>query len=171
MSNHDYTPQDALDTLLRVVTQRSKELADRINLAIDAGIEDLEEEMGKGKGKRRKVRKYKVNRAYTPAEALEVALGVLQAHFVEVPLFINSALANFEQAAIGVLEKPYFGYGERDVRKEDVGSPKEVHIELQTETRISQVAQEVFPLKATSLQEIENQKENIVHLKKLISFT
>lgn len=165
MSNHDYTPQEALDTLLRVVAHRSKELADRISLAIDAGTEDLEEEMGKGNGKRRKVRKYKVNRAYTPAEALEVALGVLQAHFVETPLFINSALANFEQAAIGVLEKPYY-----EVRKEDVGSPKEVHIELRTETRISQVAKEVFPLKPTSSEEIKNQKENIAHLKKLTSF-
>jgi len=169
MSNHDYTPQEALDTLLSIVRQRDSELMHKIQIAIDAGTEDQEEE--RSGGKKKTVRKYKVNRPYSPAEALDVAIGVLQAYFVETPLFINSALTAFEQAAIGASVKSFAGNVERDVSREDEGKSKEVQIELKTETQISQSDQEVFPLEARPPEEIEKQKENIAQLKKLVTFS
>jgi hypothetical protein len=39
MSAHDYTPEQALKTILRKVGDRDKILAERIRLAIDAGLD------------------------------------------------------------------------------------------------------------------------------------
>lgn len=171
MSNHDYTAQEALEALLQLVEQRVPGLLHRIKLAIDSGTEDQDEEAVKGKGKKNKIRKYNINRPYTAEEALEVALGVLQAYFVETPLFINSALSNFEKTAIGATTKTFAGYGERGIDLEDEGKPKKVQIELHTETQISRATQEMFSLEYKSAEEINKQRENLDQLKNLVTFS
>ncbi len=49
MSDHDYTPEQAFETLLRKVGERDGTLAERIRIAIDAGKDISQTEMSPGR--------------------------------------------------------------------------------------------------------------------------
>src|SRR5436853_7385662 len=98
MSVHDYTPELALETLLRKVREKDGTLAERIRSAIDAGKDINETETPKNRWQRPRVYRRKV--AYSHEEAMVITVDLLQAHFIELPLFINSAASDFYKSAI-----------------------------------------------------------------------
>ena len=74
MSNHNYTPTEALETLLRKLRERDESLAMAVRLAIDSG-KDIPEEQQIGW---KKVRRYRKTIPFTHEEALNLSLGVLK---------------------------------------------------------------------------------------------
>src|SRR6266571_6643392 len=102
MPRHDYTAKEALDLLIRKIETVSPDLAKRIQLAIDSGGDvQAEETMIPGVGGRRpKKRYYRKHVAYSDAEALEVAIAVLESHLVESRMLINAAHTEFRQVGL-----------------------------------------------------------------------
>ena len=98
MARHDYSPREALTLLMNKLIDRDADLAREIRAAVDAG-KDVEERETTGRG-RKKTRVYRRAVRLTDEEALQVAANALRAHFVEQPLFVNSAADNFRAAAI-----------------------------------------------------------------------
>lgn len=96
MSAHGYTAAQALEVLLRKLSERDPDLAQHVRYAIDAGKDVEERERFPG---HKKLRVYRKVVRLTDEEALQVALNALQAYFVEQPLFVNSAAENFRSAA------------------------------------------------------------------------
>jgi len=172
MNGRDYTPEQALNTLMGKLKERDEQLAAQIQAAIDAG-KDVEESEPVYDG-RKKQRYYRKTVPFTIEEALQVALDALQAYFVEQPLFIESSAENLKKAAIGVPKWPADRFAtkeERDeVQLEAENADKPVEIEIQTETKISRTEQETFSLKRTSREQIDHQAKNISRLRELTSF-
>ena len=110
----------------------------------------------------------------TDKEALGVALDVLQAYFVEQPLFVDSAVENFREATVAVARSPSLWLSEerKDLAPtgEGVGSEKVLEIELQAETQISRVDQETLRLQPVSKSTILEQRMNGERLRKLFEF-
>jgi hypothetical protein len=172
MNGRDYTPQQALYTLMDKLRKRDARLALQIQAAIDAG-KDVEETEPSYDG-RKKQRVYRKTAAFTYEEALQIALDALEAYFVEVPLFIESSTENLKKAAIGIPKRQVdrFATGEErdEVKLEAEDAEKNVEVEIQTETRISKTDQETLLLRRTSRNEIDQQEENVQRLQSLISF-
>ena len=57
MTSHEYSPQDALKLLLRKVKERDTELANALQVAIDAGKDIMESEAPADQRMQRKYRK------------------------------------------------------------------------------------------------------------------
>lgn len=174
MSNHDYTPEQALQTLLRKVRERDETLAERIRIAIDAGKDIRETERPRGR-RQRALRTYRRKVPYTHEEALAVALDVLQAHFIEIPMFVKSAAADFEEAAIGVPVDSRRGQTQNKheveaVTLKDTGAPKQLQIEIQTETQLSNTNEVIFDLEPMPEGQIEEERANLNRLKDLTTF-
>jgi hypothetical protein len=160
VSKHDYTPEQALDTLLNKLRERDLSLEAIVRSAIDLG-KDATEEQQLG---RRRVRRYRKTVPFTHEEALHVSLDVLQAYFVELPLCINSAIGNFKSAGIDASRQdgPAWILEERKlVTAEHVGEEKPMEIELQTVTQISRTQKDTLPLKTWERQLIDQQVNNI----------
>src|SRR5262245_28653045 len=102
MSQNDYTPEQALTLLIDKLTQADTELARQVREAVNTG-RDIQETEQSDRRRRKKVRSYRRTVPYAPEQALQIAINVLKAHFVEQPLFINSCNDNMAQAAIGVV--------------------------------------------------------------------
>jgi hypothetical protein len=175
MPDHTYTPLQALELLMRKVAARDAALAVHIQEAIDAGKDVPEVEPSLDR--RRKPRIYRKKVAYSPEEALGVALDALQAYFVEQPLFIDSAAQNLAKAAIGTPKHPIANWAYSSLASEPepielggIDQTKEILIEIQTETQLSRVEEETFPLKAKSRDEIAAQQRQIAMLHHLITF-
>jgi len=154
-ATHDYSPEQALQLLLRKLRAYDVQLAQQIQSAIDAG-KDVKEEDLTTRG--RKSRVYRKTVRFTDEEALHVAVSALQSCFVEQALFVNSADKNFRPAAL------------RAVSRDGVGSEKVVEIEIQTETQISREDQPTLRLSPISEDEVEQQKRNVTHLYALATF-
>lgn len=174
MADHDYTPEEALKTLLRRVRERDETLAERIRIAIDAGKDIRQTETPVGR-RQRVARTYRRKVAYSHEEAVAVALDVLQSHFIELPMFMNSAAADFEKAAIGVPVDTR--RGQTAIRHEaealnlkDQGEPKQLQIELQTETQLSNTNEDIFNLEPILEGLIEEERANLDRLKDLTIF-
>jgi hypothetical protein len=99
MSSHEYTAAEALRLLIDKVANADKDLAVRIQQAIDAG-NDIQEEEKTSSGRKRK-RVYRKHVAYTDEEALNVAINVLKAHFYEFPKIVNAAIDSFKDSRVG----------------------------------------------------------------------
>ncbi|HKH46317.1 MAG TPA: hypothetical protein VKM72_16775 [Thermoanaerobaculia bacterium] len=97
MSTHDYTAAQALELLLGKLKERDADLALHVQSAIDAGKDVEEREPSRRSRKRPRV--YRKVVRLSDEEALQVALDVLQAYFVEQPLFVDSAAKNFRPAS------------------------------------------------------------------------
>src|SRR5436853_4341160 len=165
MSVHDYTPELALETLLRKVRGKDGTLAERIRSAIDAGKDINETETPKNRWQRPRVYRRKV--AYSHEEALVITLDVLQAHFIELPLFINSAAADFEKAAIGTpaqtSQRPTALWHEGEaVTIESEGEPKQLQVELQTETQLSAADQATLSLEPVPPEQLREERANFL---------
>lgn len=100
MNIHDYTPQQALDALMKQLRARDNLLASRVQAVVDAGKDISETEPAIDR--RKKPRIYRKTVPFSHEEALQAAIDAFQAYFLEQPLFANSAADNFHKAAIGV---------------------------------------------------------------------
>lgn len=174
MGIHDYTPEQALELLMRKLRHFDEHLADEIQEAINAGKDVAETEQSRNR--RKKPRIYRKTVPYSFEEALQIAIAALQAHFIEQPLFANSCAANFAKAAIDIPKKPQPSRYEvmeqnGDLELQSEREEKVVVIEMQTETQISRTGQEVFELKTISEKEIEEQKQNLKLLKEMLDFS
>lgn len=173
MPEHQYSPQQALDLLMKKLRARDETLAAQVQAAIDAG-KDVSETEPATDG-RKKPRYYRKTVPFTHEEALQIALDALQACFVELPLFMTSAVDSLAKAAIGVPTRRMPIFQRSDDEKEPVslegeGSEKAVEIELQTETKISRTGEETIPLKRVSMEQIDVQRRHIAQLRGLTHF-
>ena len=172
MPDHQYSPQEALETLMRKINERSKELAIKIQEAIDAGKDVSEVEWSIDR--RKKAHEYRKAVPFTHEEALQIALDALQAYFVEQPHFVDSAELNLKKAAVGVPSKVDNFWtnktGEEKVFTEREGQEKEVLIELHTETQLKKVGDETITLRSTPKDQIGQQIIRIRDLRELTDF-
>jgi hypothetical protein len=175
MPRHDYTPQEALRRLIDKVAARDEQLATQVLAAVNAG-RDVQEVERQGK---KKSRLYRHTVAFTPEEALGIALEVLRAHFVEQPRLVNSCLDDMRFAALGPGAAPskFFAPLKIETTKpEEI--EKTVEIELQTETEIiptgtalRQQRPEVAVMDHLPDDQIREQEENLDHLRQMLDFT
>ena len=172
MSRHDYTPEQALDTLMRKLREKNEQLATTVQEAIDAGKDVIKEE----RISPRKRRRYRQVVPFQPEEALQAAISALQAEFIEQPMFVNSLLGTISKASLGSrgvsarLDKAEVAERYR-AGPATGGPPPTVQIELETETQISKTGKEVHQLAAASDAELASQLENVRQLRKLIDFS
>lgn len=175
---HQYTPQQALEILMRKLKARDETLAAQVQAAIDAGKDVAETEPPVDR--RKKARVYRKTVPFTHEEALQVALDALQAYFVEQQLFVDSAADSLAKSVIGVPKHdlPSWAYspeasnGEPEpLTLKGTNEEKAVEIEMQTETQLSRTGEETMPLKRMSKEQIEVQSHHIADLRKLTNFT
>jgi hypothetical protein len=171
VSNHDYTPEQALDTLLTKLREKDLSLEAAVRSAIDLG-KDVTEVQRLG---RKRVRRYRKTVPFTHEEALHISLEVLHAYFVDLPLCINSAVENFKSAAVTVSRQNRPASWVQEERRllatEHVGDEKPLEIELQTMTQISRTQQQTLPLKTWEQQLIDQQLNNLKTTIALFDFT
>src|SRR5437868_3786395 len=103
MARHEYSPQQALNVILQRITKLSPELGGEIQAAIDIGKDTWETDS-------RSARQFRKRVAFSTEEALQIAIRILQAHFVEVPMFLNSSTKDFQEAAIGEAARAPLGF-------------------------------------------------------------
>jgi hypothetical protein len=172
MPNNQYSAQEALQLLMRKLRGQDPELAAEVQAAIDAGKDVSETKPIPG---RRKGHIYRRTVPFSHEEALQVAMDALQAYFVEQPMFVDAAADNLAQSAIGV---PANDRSVAQVNRqqdeplslEGRGLEKAIEIEIQTETQISRTGDETLPLKRVPKQLIEEQHQQIIHLRDLLDF-
>ena len=171
---HEYTPQQALELLMRKLTARDEALAAEVQAVVNAGKDVREIEYSSG---HKKLRSYRRTIPYSPEEALEVALDALNAHFVQQPLFANALLHNMANSAMAVIETRQARSPASNVKVEAVGDQKAVEIELQTETQLlrgtvlTRREPETLAVRRLSDDAIKGQQTNIGNLKSLFDFT
>jgi hypothetical protein len=173
---HEYSPQEALRKLIEMLTFADAELSAQVLAAVNAG-RDVQEIERSG---RRKSRFYRHTVPYSPEEALQVALEVLRAHFIEQPLFRNVCHDNMTKASLGTgdARSSFWNSKKETVAFEDAGAEKAIEIELQTETEIipsgtalTQRRQETLAMTRASDAELREQQRNLDHLQALVDFT
>ncbi len=176
MPSHEYIPQDALRLLIAKIAARDAGLASQVLAAVNAG-RDVQEVEPRGK---RKARFYRRTVPYDPEEALEIALEVLQAHFVEQPRFVNSCHDDMSFAVLGPGASPssMFEPMKFKATRDFVRAEKMIEIELQTateiiptETALQQQSQEVAVLPRLPVEQIHEQEENLNRLRRALDFT
>ena len=171
MSTHDYSPAQALELLLRKLDEANTNLAAQARAAIDAGKDVDEEEQSRAP--RKKARRYRKAVPLSEEEALLAAVDVLQAYFVEQPLFVSSAMDNARAAALdGPREESELKRGKRSAREAENGSgnDKLLDIELRAETQLTAGGDETYRLLRRSKSEMTQQGENVLRLHKLLEF-
>lgn len=169
MPSHDYSPREALDLLLRKIKEKAPELASRLQSEIDAGKDISEREPAT---ERKNPRKYRKTVPLTDNEALSVVIDGLRAHFVEQPLFANSAIREFANAALAVHSYPQeFASGSPSLElTKGVGLEKQLQVELQTETQISEADEQTARLSSTSQDVLMEQQTNLKRLLEALTF-
>ena len=169
MPSHDYSPREALDLLLRKVKERAPELANNLQSAIDAGKHVSEREETT---ERKKSRTYRKTVPLTDEEALLVVIGSLRAYFVEQPLFANSAIREFTDAALAAHPDPQELVSGNSPPKstEGVGLEKQLQVELQTATQISETGEQTARLSSTSQDLLMEQQANLKRLLEALTF-
>ena len=174
---NQYTAQQALDLLMNRLAARDEGLAAQVRAAIDIG-KDVSE-VDPPLDRRKKGRAYRKAVPLTQEEALRIALDVLQAYFVEQPLFVDSIADNFTETAIGVpyqgrqeqVVSPFRSTSEREpLSFERINEEKVVEIEMQTEMQLTKTGEETMPLKREPRELIDAQMHNIEDLRRLLSF-
>jgi hypothetical protein len=170
MPNHDYSPREALDLLLRTIRRREPELEVQLQAVIDAGKDVVETEPA---SVRSAIRQYRKTVRFSDEEALRMAVDALQAHFVEQPLFVQSAVRNFTAAAVGRHREPWDGdwlQRQEPTGDEGIGTTKELVIEVRTETQITDAEEQTVRLQLATDKQIEEQSNHIKGLLELIDF-
>lgn len=158
---------------MRKLRNRDAMLADHVQEAIDEGKDVSETEISRDR--RQKPRTYRKTVPFTHDEALLVAIQVLEAHFIEVPLFINSAVADFTESALGIPEQKQAIQASWQDKPEIVieqaqGEPKDLDVELQPETRLSGEDRRPLRLQPIALDRINEEKENLRRLLEMVDF-
>ena len=169
MPSHEYSPQEALRFLLRKIEEKDADLANALQAAIDAGKDVWESEVPAIRKKRRKYRK---TVRFSDEEALRIAISIFEAHFIEQPLFANSAIDELSDASLDVVansrqesfEQPQAESTERGLLE------KRLAVEFQMETQISPADKQPVRLLRTEKETIAQQQANIRRLSKLVAF-
>jgi hypothetical protein len=174
MPEHRYTPEQALDLLMKKLLARDEALAAQVQAALDAGKDVSETEPAIDR--RKKARVYRKTVPFTHEEALQIALDALQAYFVEQPLFVASAADNLAKSAIGVPARRTSNFQWSSEEAEPVsleaeGVEKAVEIEMQTETQLSRTGEETIPFKRVPERLVEYQRFQVTHLRELTDFS
>lgn len=174
----EYTPEAALELLMRKLTRLNSELAARVQTAMNEGKDIQEVEPSRRRGKR-KSRVYRKTVPYTDEEALSVAVKALETYFVQQPLFMNSLHQNIAKTMIGEPRRSRYPWEKGQVfqiKKETEGIEKQVVVEIHTETQLRaavQVAgttQEMQNLAPVDMNQVEEQRRNLSWLRALINF-
>jgi hypothetical protein len=174
MPHHDYTAQQALGLLMKLIAERNRDLATQIQTVVDTGrdVEETEPSMGR----RKRSRSYRKTVPYTFEEALQVALSALRAYFIEQPLLLNSCLQNFDGTLIEARgqrpphSRQWDATKDINVAQNSLGQSKEVEIELRTETQLSKLERETFPLHVVDPTQIGEEQKNLAILSGLFDF-
>jgi len=174
---HGYSPQEALDLLIRKLNERDQELAVHVRAAVNAGTDVQEVEQPRGR-ETNKPRSYRRTVPYFPEQALQVALDALRAHFVEQPLFINSLLDNMVQASLVAVTPDSSSRAEYDkpIPIKTEGIEKAIEIELYAETQLvgerglTSREPKVQPMRRISVEEIRQQQANLNRLRGFFDF-
>ena len=169
MPSHDYSPRDALELLLRTVKERAPELANNLQSAIDAGKDVSERE---ATTERKKSRTYRKTVPLTDEEALLIVMSSLRAYFVEQPLFANSAIREFTGAALAAYPgSQELASGNSPLEStEGVGLERQLEVELQTATQISETGEQTARLSSTSQDLLMEQQANLKRLLEALTF-
>lgn len=170
MPRHDYSPREALDLLFRTIREREPELALQLQAVIDAGKDVVETEPPLT---RRGQRQYRKTVRFTDEEALRIAIVALLAHFVEQPLFVQSAARNFAAAAVGDHRTSWDAdwlQPRQPAGGEGIGVEKDLVIEVRTETQISETEEQTVRLLPGSSEQIDEQRNHIKRILELIDF-
>ena len=165
MPEHDYSPEQAFDILMQRIENGNAEIAQHIQNVIDQGRDIVETEPLRGR--RRNPRTYRRTVALTPEEAFKVAVESLRAISVEQSLFVGSAAANFQHAARRT-ETPSESFTDQ---YDGLEEPKEIQIELQTETQISPAISPTRTLQVVPVDDISVQQTYLDRLLELADFT
>ena len=155
--------------LLRKVEEKDAALANALRDAIDAGKDVWESEVPATQKKRRKYRK---TVSFSDEEALRVAISIFEAHFIEQPLFANSAIDGLSDASMDVVASSRQESLEQSQHESTEGKPleKRLEVEFQMETQISPADKPPVRLWRTEEETIVQQQANIRRLSKLVSF-
>jgi hypothetical protein len=176
--NHEYTAQEALSLLLEKLHAVNPHFAERAQIAIDAGIDEVaEQDILSGRGKRRKSskRQYRRYRPLTDAESINVVLEVLQAHLVVHRKVVNSVIYEFSHVAFGRARQTF--WNEPSAREQmetipaSIGQEKTIEIELMPESsRRTHDQTETVPLKSISESDLNELEGLIAAVRKLTQF-
>lgn len=180
MGNQEYTPQAALELLMRKLSERDPALATEVRAVVDQG-KDIQESEASNRGRKKKYRVYRKTVPYPYDEALQVAVDALAACFIEQPMFIDSCLKNMAQAPLGSLRGFRYPNSPRksspvDILPDTEAHEKDVRIELRTETQLSAAIEpspsirELQPLNPLPPDQIAEQLKNLSRLRELIDF-
>jgi hypothetical protein len=174
----EYTPEAALELLMRKLTRLTSELAARVQTAMDEGKDIQEVEPSRRRGKK-KSRVYRRSVPYTDEEALVVATKALEAYFVQQPLFTNSLQQNMAKTMIGEPRRSRYPWEKGQtfpVKPETEGIEKQVAVEIHTETQLRTAiqvvgaAQEMQSLAPVGANQLEEQRRNLSRLRALVTF-
>jgi hypothetical protein len=168
---HDYGPAQALELLLLKLDAADSDLAAQVRAAIDAGKDIDEQEPSSSRRKNR--RKYRKAVRLSEEEALAAAVDVLQAYFVEQPLFVSSAMDNVRAAALDGPRKEFDGKRAwQAVRKDAAGAGDEkfLEIELRVETQLTAGGDETYRLHRPSESQLTQQLEAVARVRRLLTF-
>ena len=153
MNIHQYSSEEALDTLMRKLQEQDEDLAILVRSAIDEGKETIITiESIHNRGRSKKSHEYRKIVPFTHEEALQVALKVLQGFFIEGPLLTNEIIRHFSDTS-------------------ETHDVPEIQIELRTETQIDGGDGQEFRLTRVPNEGIEEQRHNLASLKELITFS
>ena len=160
MISHQYTPEDALRILMTKLSPYP-ELYALVQEAIDTGKEDFKylpehedseyyqldsDDSRTARTRQSKTHEYRKLARLSAEEALRVAIDVLQAHFVEQPLFVNTIICNM---------------------KEIDG----IEIDIQTETQFADATNSPSKLERTPDEDLATQRHNLSLLRVLTDFS
>jgi hypothetical protein len=172
MPKNDYTAAEALHLLLERVAKAGDQPLSRVKHAIDSG-KDVQEQQPNGK-RRKRARTYRKHVAYSDEEAILVALGVLRAHFFELPVIVNSAIDAFKDTF--VVTEPVGRHrlpalqGLRDDDGAAYGREKTLAIEIETEATLVKNQLENVALVRYGENQIDEMRKILDDVRHLVSF-
>src|SRR5262249_31445825 len=122
---------------------------------------------------RKKKRTYRKRVALDPPEAVTIAVHALQSFFIELPYFIDSAIADFKAVSVGspkhaVRHRPAWQYEGDQLLIESQDEEKHIEVELRTETQILSEEQPTIELHPIAQRLIDEQRENLDRVARLM---
>jgi flagellar motor switch protein FliM len=167
LSPHEYTSQEALDLLLKKLSESDESLLQDIEESINFG-KDVQKEDRNFTGR---VRTYRKIEPLSAEEALIVAFKALRAYFLEISLIIESANDNFVDTVSAPTNANIFEDNTAlQLFGNQWGQTKNLELEMTVETQITPSIEEILTLKPENRDLISQQRENLKRLEGLINF-
>ena len=182
MSTHDYTPEEALSILMKIIKEHSSDLSEQIQDEIDSGKNIFEytnqRDMDMGitaridseytyRSRRKSLRKYWKIISLDHNEALQVLLDILHTYFIEQCLFTNSIIQCFSSVDIDISDISHDSSEDSSHKKYE----RIIEIELRSETQIEPGTSKPFQLNKIPEEDIKQQKQNLTRLRQLTDFS